>query len=221
MTEHAPQARLHRSSTRRRFAALPRDARRSGPAACRRRPSAAPGSNVLARLATAPGPAGRAGARRRCRSRWRSRSSRARVRCRANAPRRGRHALREPLRRSGVGEVPVQRAGAVVPHRLSDWAREAVKNVPGADPAAENIVGFTVREGLELVAPDNYLPTNPQLIGQTVDENGRNLVRGVQAPRRGRRRARCKGLGPVGVENYEVGKQRRGRRRARWCCATS
>jgi len=35
----------------------------------------------------------------------------------------------------------------------SDVAREAVKNVPGADPAAENIVGFTVREGLELVAP--------------------------------------------------------------------
>ena len=81
----------------------------------------------------------------------------------------------------------------------SDWAREAVQNVPGADPAAENIVGFTVREGLELVAPDNYLPTNPQLIRQTVDENGRNLVRGVkhlaedvgahlQGPRPGRRR---------------------------------
>jgi polyhydroxyalkanoate synthase len=62
----------------------------------------------------------------------------------------------------------------------SEWAREAVKNVPGADPAAENIVGFTVREGLELVAPDNYLPTNPQLIKQTVDENGRNLARGLK-----------------------------------------
>ena len=89
---------------------------------------------------------------------------------------------------------------------VSDWAREAVRNVPGADTAAENIVGFTVREGLELVAPDNYLPSNPQLIRQTVDENGRNLARGLKhlAEDVGRT---FKGLGPVGVENYEVGKQ--------------
>jgi polyhydroxyalkanoate synthase len=88
----------------------------------------------------------------------------------------------------------------------SDWAREAVRNVPGADPAAENIVGFTVREGLELVAPDNYLPTNPQLIQQTVKENGRNLARGMKhlAEDVGRT---FKGLGPVGVEQYKVGEQ--------------
>jgi polyhydroxyalkanoate synthase subunit PhaC len=89
---------------------------------------------------------------------------------------------------------------------VSDWAREAVKNVPGADPAAENIVGFTVREGLELVAPDNYLPTNPQLIRQTVDENGRNLARGLKHLAEDIART-FKGQGPVGVENYEVGRQ--------------
>jgi len=89
---------------------------------------------------------------------------------------------------------------------VSDWAREAVRNVPGADPAAESIVGFTVREGLELVAPDNYLPTNPQLIRQTVDENGRNLARGLKHLAEDVART-YKGLGPVGVENYEVGKQ--------------
>jgi polyhydroxyalkanoate synthase len=88
----------------------------------------------------------------------------------------------------------------------SDWAREAVRNVPGANPAAENIVAFTVREGLELVAPDNYLPTNPQLIRQTMDENGRNLARGLRhlAEDVGRT---FKGLGPVGVENYAVGRE--------------
>jgi len=123
------------------------------------------------------------------------------------------------------GEAP-QAAGTPYAHRYSDpawakfpfnllaqsflsaseWAREAVKNVPGANAAAENIVGFTVREGLELVAPDNYLPTNPQLIRQTVDENGRNLARGIKhlAEDIGRT---FKGLGPIGVENYEVGKQ--------------
>jgi polyhydroxyalkanoate synthase len=86
----------------------------------------------------------------------------------------------------------------------SDWAREAVRQVPGADAAAENIVGFTVREGLELVAPDNYLPTNPQLIRQTIDENGRNLVRGVKHLAEDVTRT-FKGLGPIGVENYQVG----------------
>jgi polyhydroxyalkanoate synthase len=89
---------------------------------------------------------------------------------------------------------------------VSDWAREAVRNVPGADAAAENIVGFTVREGLELVAPDNYLPTNPQLIRQTVDENGRNLLRGVKHLAEDVTRT-FKGLGPIGVENYKVGEQ--------------
>jgi polyhydroxyalkanoate synthase len=87
---------------------------------------------------------------------------------------------------------------------VSDWAREAVRNVPGADAAAENIVGFTVREGLELVAPDNYLPTNPQLIRQTIDENGRNLLRGVKHLAEDVTRT-FKGLGPIGVENYQVG----------------
>jgi polyhydroxyalkanoate synthase len=89
---------------------------------------------------------------------------------------------------------------------VSDWAREAVRNVPGADAAAENIVGFTVREGLELVAPDNYLPTNPQLIRQTVDENGRNLLRGVKHLAEDVTRT-FKGLGPIGAENYKVGEQ--------------
>jgi polyhydroxyalkanoate synthase subunit PhaC len=89
---------------------------------------------------------------------------------------------------------------------VSDWAREAVRNVPGADAAAENIVGFTVREGLEIVAPDNYLPTNPQLIRQTVDENGRNLLRGVKHLAEDVTRT-FKGLGPIGVENYKVGEQ--------------
>jgi polyhydroxyalkanoate synthase len=88
----------------------------------------------------------------------------------------------------------------------SEWAREAVQRVPGASPAAENIVGFTVREGLELLAPDNWLPTNPQLIRQTVDESGRNLVRGLKHLAEDVGRA-YKGLGPVGVEHYEVGRQ--------------
>ena len=88
----------------------------------------------------------------------------------------------------------------------SDVARDAVRGVPGADPAAENIVGFMVRESLELVAPDNYLPTNPKLIEKTVQENGRNLLRGVKNLAEDVQRT-LRGRGPAGVEQYEVGKQ--------------
>jgi polyhydroxyalkanoate synthase subunit PhaC len=88
----------------------------------------------------------------------------------------------------------------------SELAREAVAGVPGTDAAAENVVGFTVREGLELLAPDNYLPTNPQLLEQTRAERGRNLVRGMKYLAEDVRRM-LQGSGPVGVENYQVGEQ--------------
>ena len=88
----------------------------------------------------------------------------------------------------------------------AEFAREALKNVPGASPAAENLAGFTAREGLELLAPDNYLPTNPQLIEQTKKEHGENLLRGVKYLAEDVERT-LKGLGPVGVEHYVVGEQ--------------
>ena len=69
---------------------------------------------------------------------------------------------------------------------VSGVAREAVRDVPGMDTDAEGRVGFTLREGLEVLAPDNYLPTNPKLIEQTVQEHGRNLLRGVTPSRAGR-----------------------------------
>jgi polyhydroxyalkanoate synthase len=86
----------------------------------------------------------------------------------------------------------------------AELAREAVRNVPGAQADAEYVAGFTVREGLELLAPDNYLPTNPQLLALTRDERGRNLVRGVRNLAEDVQRV-FKGLGPVGVEHYVVG----------------
>jgi polyhydroxyalkanoate synthase len=88
----------------------------------------------------------------------------------------------------------------------SELARTAVQGVPGTTAAAANVVDFTVREGLELLAPDNYLPTNPQLLEQTRAESGRNLVRGLKFLAEDVQRM-VKGLGPIGVENYQVGEQ--------------
>jgi len=82
--------------------------------------------------------------------------------------------------------------------------REALRSVSGASDAASNIVDFSLREGFELLAPDNYLPTNPQLLQQTLREQGQNLVRGAQHLSEDLQRARA-GLGPVGSEDYRPG----------------
>ncbi len=85
-------------------------------------------------------------------------------------------------------------------------AREAVRDVPGVDPDAEGRVEFTLREGLELVAPDNHLTTNPKLIEQTVQEHGRNLLRGAKNMAQDVTRA-FRHQGPPGVEQFQVGEQ--------------
>jgi polyhydroxyalkanoate synthase len=87
---------------------------------------------------------------------------------------------------------------------VAGTARDAVRDVPGMDPGAEGRVGFTLREGLELLAPDNYLPTNPRLIEQTVREHGRNLLRGVTHLAQDVTRT-FRGEAPPGVEQYKVG----------------
>ena len=81
----------------------------------------------------------------------------------------------------------------------SEFAREAVSDVPAADPAAEGLVSFSVREGLEFFAPDNYLPTNPQLLEQT---------RARTWPQPGaRRQAFCRGH-PAHAEGPRSGRHR-------------
>jgi len=88
----------------------------------------------------------------------------------------------------------------------SDLARTTLQDVPGSDAKAASLVDFMVREGLELVAPDNYLPTNPQLLELTRAEGGQNLLRGMKYMAEDVQRT-LKGLGPIGVENYQVGEQ--------------
>src|SRR6188474_623965 len=87
---------------------------------------------------------------------------------------------------------------------VSGVAREAVRDVPGMDSDAEGRVGFTLREGMEVLAPDNYLPTNPKLIEQTVQEHGRNLLRGVTHLAQDVKRT-FRHEGPAGIEQYRVG----------------
>ena len=79
-------------------------------------------------------------------------------------------------------------------------------DVPGANERAQGLVGFMVREGLEAIAPDNHLPTNPKLIEQTLHEHGRNLARGVRHLAEDVQRT-FKGGDAPGTEQYRVGEQ--------------
>ena len=88
----------------------------------------------------------------------------------------------------------------------SELARTSLQDVPGSDARSASLVDFMVREGLELLAPDNYLPTNPQLLELTRGEGGQNLLRGMKYMAEDVQRT-LKGLGPAGVENYQVGEQ--------------
>jgi poly[(R)-3-hydroxyalkanoate] polymerase subunit PhaC len=87
---------------------------------------------------------------------------------------------------------------------MSSWWRDALRATPGMDGDAENIVAFTAREGLEVLAPDNYLATNPKLIEQTIAEQGRNLLRGLAHWADDIHRT-LGDQGPVGSEHYRVG----------------
>ncbi|HVN41157.1 MAG TPA: alpha/beta fold hydrolase, partial [Steroidobacteraceae bacterium] len=88
----------------------------------------------------------------------------------------------------------------------SDVARRVLTAVPGAQKSSEDLVNFAIREGLEVLAPDNYLPTNPEILERTLRERGGNLARGARHLVEDVQRS-LKGLGPVGTEQFKVGEQ--------------
>ncbi|TQF00321.1 MAG: alpha/beta fold hydrolase [Spiribacter salinus] len=59
------------------------------------------------------------------------------------------------------------------------WWHVATTGVPGVDPHHEEVVNFSVRQMLDVFSPSNFLPTNPEVLERTLQENGWNLVRGA------------------------------------------
>lgn len=60
------------------------------------------------------------------------------------------------------------------------WWQEATTGLAGVETAHEKLVAFYGRQWLDMMAPSNFLPTNPDLITRTREEGGRNLIRGAQ-----------------------------------------
>ena len=85
------------------------------------------------------------------------------------------------------------------------WWHNATTGVPGVTCQHERVLEFTARQILDVFAPSNFLLTNPEVLHRTQKESGQNLWRGYQNLVEDIERYRG-GKGPVGVENFLVGK---------------
>lgn len=60
------------------------------------------------------------------------------------------------------------------------WWHNATTGVRGVAPANEAIVGFSMRQLLDVMAPSNFAATNPEVLRKTIETGGENFVRGWQ-----------------------------------------
>jgi polyhydroxyalkanoate synthase len=84
------------------------------------------------------------------------------------------------------------------------WWHNATTGVRGVASHHETMVEFSARQILDMVAPSNFLLTNPELLRHTLENGGRNFVTGFQHLIEDWERA-VSGKGPVGTEAWRVG----------------
>lgn len=82
---------------------------------------------------------------------------------------------------------------------------EAVHGVGGVSEYHAQLVQFTVRMLLDSSSPANFLATNPELLALTRDEQGRNLMRGMQHLVEDVGRT-LEHAAPSGTDAFEVGR---------------
>ncbi|TVR08587.1 MAG: class I poly(R)-hydroxyalkanoic acid synthase [Salinarimonadaceae bacterium] len=62
----------------------------------------------------------------------------------------------------------------------SRWAEDMIDEAEDIDDATRQKARFYVRQMASALSPSNFLTTNPELIRETINENGANLVRGMK-----------------------------------------
>lgn len=60
------------------------------------------------------------------------------------------------------------------------WADKMVEDADDLDPALKHRAAFYVKAISNAISPSNFLPTNPELIRETIAQKGENLVRGMK-----------------------------------------
>ncbi len=85
------------------------------------------------------------------------------------------------------------------------WWHNATTGVRGVSKRHEEMVAFASRQILDMVAPSNFLLTNPEVLRQTIITGGLNLATGLQNFLQDWERA-VSGKKPLGTENFIVGR---------------
>jgi polyhydroxyalkanoate synthase len=85
------------------------------------------------------------------------------------------------------------------------WWEMATTGVRGVSREHAAAATFAARQMLDTLAPTNFLATNPRVLQRTLEERGRNLVRGVSHLLEDVARRQSK-LPPMGDERFVVGK---------------
>ncbi|MEW6124459.1 MAG: class I poly(R)-hydroxyalkanoic acid synthase [Pseudomonadota bacterium] len=62
----------------------------------------------------------------------------------------------------------------------SHWADTMVQDAEGLDPHVKHKAEFLVRQLSNAISPSNFILTNPELLRETVNSSGENLVRGMK-----------------------------------------
>lgn len=62
----------------------------------------------------------------------------------------------------------------------SRWAEKMVKEAEGVDEHTRHKADFYVRQISGAISPSNFALTNPEILRETVEQHGENLVRGMQ-----------------------------------------
>src|SRR5215475_260567 len=62
----------------------------------------------------------------------------------------------------------------------TQWAQDLVRNAEGIDPHTRKKAEFYVSQITNALSPSNFVLTNPEVLRQTVAQNGDNLVRGMK-----------------------------------------
>jgi len=84
------------------------------------------------------------------------------------------------------------------------WWHNATTDVRGVEREHEDVVSFVARQMLDMVAPTNFLATNPRLLRRTVESGGLNLLHGMQGLFEDWQR-NIAGRKPEGTEAFAVG----------------
>ena len=60
------------------------------------------------------------------------------------------------------------------------WMQSTVKDVEGLDDKTSQKVDFYTRQFVDAMAPSNFLMTNPEVLRETLESGGENLVKGLE-----------------------------------------